>query len=80
VADALADVMPPSRAEPGCLRIGAFRSTRDPQLFFVHSCWRDEAAFDRHTALPHTLRFVERVSAAIDHPLEVERTRPLAES
>jgi quinol monooxygenase YgiN len=72
--------MPPSRAEPGCLGIGAFRSTRDPQLFFVHSRWRDEAAFDRHAALPHTLRFVERVSAAIDHPLEVERTRPLAES
>ena len=26
----------PVRAEPGCLRIDAFRSTRDPSLFFFH--------------------------------------------
>jgi quinol monooxygenase YgiN len=26
----------PVRAEPGCLRIDAFRSTPDPSLFFFH--------------------------------------------
>jgi len=77
VADALAAVVPPSRAEPGCLDIQAFRSTQDERLFFVHSRWRDEAAFDLHATLPHTVYFIERVSAAIDHPLEVNRTRLL---
>ena len=37
VAKAIRDVVPPSRAEAGCLGIDAFRSTRDPQLFYIHS-------------------------------------------
>jgi len=27
-----------------------------PRLFFIHSCWRDEAAFEIHAGLPHTVR------------------------
>jgi quinol monooxygenase YgiN len=65
------------RAEPGCLRLDAFRSTRDPSLFFFHSRWVDEAAFDLHAGLPHTLRFLERVGQLIDHPLDISRVRPL---
>lgn len=51
----------------------AFRSTRDPQLFYIHSRWKDEAAFENHAGLPHTLRFLERVQPLIDHPLDVTR-------
>jgi quinol monooxygenase YgiN len=71
--EALRDVVGPSRAEAGCLGIQAFRSTRDPRLFYIHSRWVDEAAFDRHAALPHTVRFIERVQALLDHPLDVTR-------
>jgi len=35
----------------------------------------DEAAFDHHAGLPHTVRFIERVQALIDHPLDVTRAR-----
>jgi quinol monooxygenase YgiN len=73
VAKALLDVLAPSREESGCLSIHAFRSVRDPQLFYIHSRWKDEAAFDSHAALPHTQRFVERVAPLIDHPLDVTR-------
>ena len=65
-------------AEPGCLAIAAYRSARDPRLFFIHSRWIDEAAFDIHAGLPHTVRFVERVQKLIDHPLEVTRTHAIA--
>ncbi len=78
VEEALRDVVGPSRAEAGCLSIQAFRSTRDPRLFYIHSRWVDEAAFDHHASLPHTVRFVERVQALIDHPLEVTRAAPIA--
>ena len=77
VAAALRDVVPPTRAEPGCRAIGAYRSTRDPRLFHIHSRWADEAAFDRHAELPHTVRFLERVQPLIDHPLEIARSRPI---
>ena len=75
--EALRDVVAPSREEAGCVSIQAFRSTRDPRLFYIHSRWIDEAAFEHHATLPHTVRFIERVQALIDHPLDVTRARPV---
>jgi quinol monooxygenase YgiN len=77
VAEALLDVVAPSRAEPGCLGIHAFRSIRDPELFYIHSSWKDEAAFESHAGLPHTVRFLERVAPLIDHPLDVTRAEQI---
>ncbi|MGB6482327.1 MAG: putative quinol monooxygenase [Candidatus Acidiferrales bacterium] len=70
VEDALRNVVVPSRQEAGCLGIHAFRSTGDPRLFYVHSKWIDEAAFELHARLPHTMRFLERVEPLLDHQLE----------
>ena len=39
VAAALRDVVVPSRLEPGCLAIGAYRSTREPLLYYIQSSW-----------------------------------------
>jgi quinol monooxygenase YgiN len=77
VAEVLHEVSGPTRAEPGCLFQDAYRSVRDPRLFYVHSRWRDEQAFDRHAQLPHTVRFLEKVQALIDHPMDVNRTHVL---
>ena len=77
VAAALREVLDPTRAEPGCLAIEHFRSIRDPRLFYVHSRWVDEAAFEIHAGLPHTMRFIERVEKLIGHPLDVTRARPI---
>ncbi len=51
VEAALREVSGPSRAEPGCLGFQVFRSTRDSRLFYIHSRWMDEAAFDFHAGL-----------------------------
>lgn len=73
VAAAIAQIVPPTRAEPACLGIEGYRDTRDPRLFFIHSRWSDEAAFEHHADLPHTVRFLETVEPLIDHPLDVRR-------
>jgi quinol monooxygenase YgiN len=78
VAAAIAEVVPPTRAEPGCLGIEGYRDTRDPRLFFIHSLWPDEAAFDLHAGLPHTVRFLQTVQPLVDHPLDVRRALPIA--
>ena len=78
LAEAILENMPPSRAEPGCLNIHAYRSIRDPRLFYIHSRWKDEAAFEEHAGLPHTVRFLARVEPLIDHPLDVNRTEQMA--
>jgi quinol monooxygenase YgiN len=77
VAAALREVSGPTQAEAGCLFQQAYRSIRDTRLFYVHSRWRDEAAFELHAGLPHTLRFIEQVQALIDHPLDVNRAHAL---
>jgi quinol monooxygenase YgiN len=64
--------------EPGCIAIAPYRSVRDPKLFFIHSRWVDEPAFDLHATLPHTRRFLDRVQSLIDHALDVNRTVVLA--
>jgi len=74
VEQALRDVTGPSRQEPGCLSFHTFRSTRDRRLFYIHSLWVDEAAFQAHADLPHTVRFLKRVDALLDQPRDVTRT------
>lgn len=78
VEAALREVMGPSREEPGCLSFHLFQSARDPRLFYIHSRWLDEEAFQRHASLPHTERFLKKVDALLDIPREVARTHMIA--
>jgi quinol monooxygenase YgiN len=75
VASAIREVLALSRAEAGCLKIDGFTATRDIRTFVIHSRWIDEAAFDLHATLPHTVRFIETVTPLIDHPFEAVRSR-----
>lgn len=74
VEEALREVAGASREEGGCLSFQMFRSVRDRRLFYIHSRWVDEAAFQRHAELEHTVRFLKRVDALLDEPRNVTRT------
>ena len=74
---ALSKVGPPTREEPGCVAYHAFRSIRDDGIFYVHSVWHDETAFDLHAELPHTVAFIDEVAGLIDHPVQAVRTELL---
>jgi quinol monooxygenase YgiN len=78
VSEALQKVVASSREETGCMNIHAFRSIRDPQLFYIHSHWTSKAAFETHAVAPHTVRFVERVEPLIDHSIEAQRCEIIA--
>ena|ERR1700733_4474522 len=67
------------REETGCLTIDIFASIRDPRLFYLHSRWIDEAAFERHAELQNTLQFVARMQRLIDHPFDVTRSFRLSQ-
>ena len=67
----------PSRAEPGCVGIHLYESTRGPFTWFIHSEWIDEAAFDAHAELPHTLRFLGAIDDLLGNPFEAVRTRQI---
>jgi quinol monooxygenase YgiN len=58
-----------TRTEPECLAIRAFEAVREPLVFAIHSEWTDEAAFERHAALPHTVRFLAAGERLLTHPV-----------
>lgn len=65
----------PSRAEAGCLSIDVFESVREPTVFAVHSVWVDEAAFELHAVLPHTVQFLRAAETLLTHPVQGLRLR-----
>ena len=73
VENALRKLIPQTRQERGCLSIHTFRSNRDSRLFYIHSRWVDEAAFDNHVDQPYTVHFVEEVQPLIDHEFDTIR-------
>lgn len=74
LVEAFREMLPAVRAEEGCVSIDVFRDKRAGGLFYIHSRWTNEAAFDRHAEMPHTMRFVERTRQLITHDLQVART------
>jgi quinol monooxygenase YgiN len=78
LAETIQEVLGPTRQEPGCLKIDAFGSTQDQRLFHIHSRWKDEAAFDSHLQLPHTIQFLNAIQSLLDRPIDVTRAEVLS--
>lgn len=50
VAAILGELIPATRAEPGCVMFTANRSLDDPRRFILYERFRDRAAFEAHTS------------------------------
>ncbi|PAY04243.1 hypothetical protein CK489_33880 [Bradyrhizobium sp. UFLA03-84] len=74
VEAALRQVAAPSLAETGCRDFHVFRGSRDSARFVIHSIWTDEAAFDLHATLPHTVEFLHTVNRLVDRPPDLCRS------
>jgi quinol monooxygenase YgiN len=59
LAELIAELAPPSRAEPGNLFYQAQRSLEDPQLFYLYEQYADEAAYHAHMDSEHFTRLVK---------------------
>jgi quinol monooxygenase YgiN len=75
LGEAMRKVVIATRKEAGCLEVHGFRSVRDPRLFYLHSHWVDEASFEKHAKLPHTVEFLQQAESLLDHPRDVTRTQ-----
>jgi quinol monooxygenase YgiN len=68
----------PSREEAGCIAIHVYESVREPLVFAVHSEWIDEAEFNLHATLPHTVCFLDAVAPLLTHPVKGWRMKRIA--
>jgi len=73
----LLKVIEPSRAEAGWVALRVFESLREPFRFAIHSEWVDEAAFEFHAQLPHTVRFLRAAEQLLTHDVQGLRTREI---
>ena len=71
-------VVPQTQAEPDCLLIRALESLSAPPRFAIYSEWTDEAAFERHAELPHTVAFIAAAEKLLTHPVKGFRARQIA--
>ena len=71
-------IVPQTRAEPGCLSVQVFESLREPAEFAIHSEWVDEAAFELHARLPHTVRLLEAAGELLTHGVHGLRSTRIA--
>ena len=70
-------LLEPTRAEPGCIRIHLYEAVRAPLVFYIHSEWVDETAFEAHAKLPHMTRFLGLVGGLVTHPVKGIRTNQI---
>jgi quinol monooxygenase YgiN len=68
VRAALLAMLPPTRAETGCLRYELNGVRADPARFVMVEQWQDQAAFDAHCASPHFKALAAQIGpiAALD--------------
>lgn len=58
IARIVAEMTPPSRAEPGNLFYQGHRSPEDPRLFYLYEQYVDEAGYQAHQGSEHFQRLV----------------------
>jgi quinol monooxygenase YgiN len=60
IANALSQMVGPTRQEPGCLGYEALRSREDPAVFFLFELYADEEAFQAHAAAEYFDRHIKQ--------------------
>ncbi len=71
LAQVIAELIPLSRSEPGCLFYQANRSIEDPRLFFLYEQYVDEDGYKAHGETDHFKRLA--LEYAIPELLEDRR-------
>ena len=71
LAALMADVVPPSQAEPGCLAYQVSRDLDDPLTFILYDRWANLQAVVNHEASPHFRAGVARMKGLVAGKPEV---------
>lgn len=66
VRAALERIVPPSRAEAGCIRYDLNVDLGNHASFVMLEAWRDEEALAAHDATPHFLELVKTIGGKAD--------------
>ena len=67
------DALGSERDEPGCLRFNVLQDEKDPNVYYFHEVYKDQAALEAHRTMPHYAVWRAAASDALDGPTEATR-------
>ena len=70
-------LIPPTRAEDGCINYDLHQSAQDSSRFLFHENWESEGHLKSHSQSEHLKRFRARAAEMLDGPAEIETGRAL---
>ena len=59
--------------EPGCLRFDVIQDEADPNRIYLYEVYKDKAAFETHTTMPHFTKWRDTVQDWFDGPRSAGR-------
>ena len=69
----LGDAVGSVRDEPGCYRFDVFQDEEDANTIYLNEVYKDKAALEAHTKMPHYLKWRETVEDWFAEPPRVAR-------
>lgn len=76
---ALMKLVPPSRAEAGCINYDLHVDNSDSSVFWVYENWKDEAALLAHTKEPHYLELGSLKDEVLAEPTQLTKLSEISE-
>ncbi|HSE92210.1 MAG TPA: putative quinol monooxygenase [Methylomirabilota bacterium] len=58
--------------EPGCYRFNVLRDAKDPDVYYFYEVYEDDAALEKHRAMPHYAVWRAAIDT-LDGPIEAVR-------
>ena len=73
VRQVLQELLPPTRAEAGCINYDLHQSQMDPALFVFYENWTSEAHLEAHSKSPHIQSLRKVAGEILAGPIEITK-------
>ena len=71
VRGAIEAVIPPTRAESGCINYDLHQSSEDPSCFMLYENWISKQDLDEHLAMPYLKDLIAKADDMLAEPIEI---------
>ena len=72
VRDAIMALMPPTRAEAGCVNYDLHQSVDDKSVFMLYENWVSKKDLDEHLAMPYLQDFLGKANELFAEPVDIK--------
>lgn len=79
VKEAILALVPPTRAEAGCINYDLHQSTDDPSTYMLYENWTSKKDLDDHLAMPYLQDFLGKADDILAEPVDIALWRMISD-